>query len=75
MIHFSCAQPHSACKRARRLTPEEQQDVTSYNFDHPDAFDQQAMLECIEDLKLGKPVDLPIYDFTKHQRSTESRCA
>jgi uridine kinase len=48
-------------------------DVKAYNFDHPDAFDQAALLECIEDLKAGKPVDVPIYDFNTHQRSADSK--
>lgn len=47
--------------------------VTQYNFDHPDAFDTETMLQCIADLKAGKPVDVPVYDFTLHQRARETK--
>lgn len=57
----------------RGLTPEEMEDVKSYNFDHPDAFDQDALLQCLLDLKEGKAVDVPIYDFTTHQRAAETQ--
>lgn len=43
------------------------------NFDHPDAFDQDALLACLTDLKRGRAVDVPIYDFNRHQRSSEVR--
>lgn len=39
-----------------------------YNFDHPDAFDYELMVQTLRDLKQGKRVQIPIYDFTTHKR-------
>ena len=41
------------------------------NFDHPDAIDIDLFNEQIITLLDGKTVDIPIYDFTTHARSTE----
>ncbi|KAL6508192.1 Uridine kinase-like protein 1, chloroplastic [Orobanche hederae] len=56
----------------RGLTPEELKRVHEYNFDHPDAFDTEQLLECVGKLKCGNSVQVPIYDFKTHQRSSES---
>ncbi|KAK4483220.1 hypothetical protein RD792_010402 [Penstemon davidsonii] len=56
----------------RGLTFEELERVHEYNFDHPDAFDTEQLLECVETLKSGQSVHLPIYDFKTHQRSSDS---
>ncbi|CAA0813121.1 Uridine kinase-like protein 1- chloroplastic [Striga hermonthica] len=56
----------------RGLTPEELKRVHEYNFDHPDAFDTEQLLDCVEKLRCGKSVHVPIYDFKTHQRSSES---
>ncbi|KAG6435065.1 hypothetical protein SASPL_106715 [Salvia splendens] len=56
----------------RGLTPEELECVHEYNFDHPDAFDTEQLLECVGKLKLGQPVHVPIYDFKTHQRCSDS---
>ncbi|KAG0563359.1 hypothetical protein M758_8G023500 [Ceratodon purpureus] len=55
----------------RGLTPEEMANVGEYNFDHPDAFDTEQLLECLGNLKANQPVQIPVYDFKKHQRCTE----
>ena len=39
------------------------------NYDHPDAFDTELMLEHLKLLKAGKSVEVPVYDFTIHNRS------
>ncbi|KAG6402914.1 hypothetical protein SASPL_135128 [Salvia splendens] len=56
----------------RGLTPEELERVHEYNFDHPDAFDTEQLLECVGKLKSGQPVHVPIYDFKTHQRCSDS---
>uniref|UniRef100_A0A2P2L860 Uridine kinase n=1 Tax=Rhizophora mucronata TaxID=61149 RepID=A0A2P2L860_RHIMU len=56
----------------RGLTPEELVRVHEYNFDHPDAFDTEQLLECIEKLRLGQSYHVPIYDFKTHQRRSDS---
>jgi len=53
----------------RGLTQEELANVGDYDFDSPGALDTQAMVQCLEDLKAMKAVEVPIYDFTTHQRS------
>lgn len=39
------------------------------NYDHPNAFDTELMIEHLKLLKEGKPVECPIYDYTIHNRS------
>jgi len=41
----------------------------SRNFDHPDALDTPLMIEHIQRLQRGQAVDIPVYDFTKHERT------
>ena len=45
----------------------------SINFDHPDAIDFILKARHIEALKLGQEVEVPIYDFTTHQRLAETQ--
>jgi uridine kinase len=42
------------------------------NFDHPDALDNDLMVEHVRALKAGQAVDLPIYDFKNHARRRET---
>ncbi|KAF8780888.1 hypothetical protein HU200_000846 [Digitaria exilis] len=56
----------------RGLTAEESARAQDYNFDHPDAFDTEQLLECMGQLKRAQPVNVPIYDFKKHRRCSES---
>ncbi|XP_076887948.1 uridine kinase-like protein 4 [Bidens hawaiensis] len=51
------------------LTPEELTRVHEYNFDHPDAFDNDKLLLAVEMLKHGKSVDIPKYDFRTYKNS------
>jgi hypothetical protein len=37
-----------------------------------DAFDTEQLLECMKKLISGQRVKIPIYDFKKHQRSSDS---
>jgi uridine kinase len=43
------------------------------NFDHPDALDNQLLIVHLEKLKAGQAVDIPVYDFTTHTRTAETR--
>ena len=47
------------------------ENITDYNFDHPDAFDMDLMLSNLQDLKDGKPCMMPQYDFVHHRRLDE----
>ncbi|MBQ4507240.1 MAG: uridine kinase [Firmicutes bacterium] len=44
---------------------------TKTNYDHPDAFDSKLFVKCLSELKSGKPTDIPVYDFTIHNRSNQ----
>ena len=39
------------------------------NYDHPDAFDTDLLIEAVRDLKRGHSVVCPVYDYTIHDRS------
>ena len=39
------------------------------NYDHPDAFDTELLCEHIKELKKGNAVQMPVYDYTVHNRS------
>ncbi|MBX7151894.1 uridine kinase [bacterium] len=40
-----------------------------HNFDHPDAFDQELMLNHLQQLIRGEAVDIPVYDHKSHART------
>lgn len=46
-------------------------DGGAVNFDHPDALDFKLMATHLKDLKEGKDVEIPIYDFSTHSRAKE----
>jgi len=43
------------------------------NFDHPDAIDTDLLIRHIEELRAGRAIEQPIYDFTTHTRRPETR--
>lgn len=43
------------------------------NFDHPDSLETSLMVEHIDQILAGNPVELPIYDFALHVRSQQTR--
>ena len=50
---------------------EEQQKLArmnEYNFDHPEAYDIDLLIETLGKLKRGKRVEVPIYNFATHAR-------
>lgn len=42
------------------------------NYDHPAAFDTDRMIQDLEDLKAGKTVQCPVYDYAIHDRTEET---
>ena len=42
------------------------------NFDHPDSFETDLMIEDIKKLKNGEAVECPVYDYTIPNRSSET---
>lgn len=43
-------------------------ELNEYNFDHPDAFDIELMVDVLRKLKEGRKVEVPIYNFCTHSR-------
>ena len=52
------------------LTLEER---ATLNFDHPDAFDSSLLVQHLDALRQGQDVLCPIYNYSQHDRSAESR--
>jgi len=46
--------------------------ITAYNFDHPDAFDMELLHRHLSDLREGRGIDMPQYDFVHHCRKEET---
>ncbi len=42
------------------------------NFDHPDAIDNDLLVEHVRALKRGEAVEVPLYDFKTHSRRPET---
>ena len=42
------------------------------NYDHPDAFDTDLMIEHLKQLKAGRPIECPIYSYSDHNRTDET---
>ena len=42
------------------------------NFDHPNALDNDLMMNHIEALRAGESIEQPIYDYPTHSRKTET---
>ena len=45
---------------------------TKLNYDHPDAFDTDLLCEHIRLLEEGKEIQMPVYDYSVHNRSNET---
>ena len=43
------------------------------NYDHPDAFETDLMVEQLKALKAGKPIRCPVYSYAEHQRTNETQ--
>ena len=43
------------------------------NFDHPDSLETELLVDHLGELKAGRAIDAPIYDFKTHRRMEESR--
>ena len=47
------------------------QERLGINYDHPDALETELLVQHLLQLRAGEPVQVPVYDFTAHARSTE----
>ncbi len=62
--------PHDAYyKDLRALPPTQRRQI---NFDHPNSLETDLLHHHILELKAGRPVELPIYDFTTHTRTDQT---
>lgn len=59
--------PHDSYYKDLQNLPKAQR--KKINFDHPNSLDTDLMISHINQLKAGKSVELPIYDFTTHSRT------
>ena len=58
--------PHDLYYRDLSHLPLE--DRAKFNFDHPDALDNDLLLHHLDMLEAGRPVELPTYDFATYAR-------
>ncbi len=62
--------PQDAYYRSQPDLPFEARALT--NYDEPSAFDTELLVEQIDALCDALPVERPVYDFERHERSTET---
>jgi uridine kinase len=62
--------PHDAYYKDIRDLPTPQRALI--NFDHPNSLDTDLMIEQIQQLKLGQDIELPVYDFKTHSRTSQT---
>ena len=70
---FSCEDVATLChdyyyKAHPELSYEER---TQLNYDHPDAFDTDMLVEHVSALKNGEVIERPVYSFVEHNRTDE----
>lgn len=62
---------HDDYYRAQHDMPFEER--AKQNYDHPDAFDTDLLLEHLAALRRGETIACPIYDYMEHDRTAETR--
>jgi uridine kinase len=62
--------PHDAYYRDQKHLPFEER--VKVNYDHPDSLETELLIEHICDLKAGKAIEMPVYDFKAHNRKAET---
>jgi uridine kinase len=63
--------PHDAYYRDLSDLPPAQKDTV--NFDHPDSLETGLLIEHLKVLRRWEPVEIPVYDFTRHERTGEAQ--
>ncbi len=43
------------------------------NYDHPDAFDNDLLVKHLDELRAGRDIACPVYNYAQHDRSDETR--
>ena len=62
---------HDSYYKDRSGMPAAERDLL--NFDHPDALDNALLIQHLDELAQGRPVEAPIYDFVNHVQSAARR--
>jgi uridine kinase len=62
--------PHDAYYKDLSSLPKSQRDLV--NFDHPDSLETTLLVEHLSALRDWQAVDIPVYDFSNHARTSES---
>jgi uridine kinase len=57
----------------RDLAGWDREALVHHNFDHPDALESGLLARQLRELKARRAVEVPIYDFTVHARTTRTR--
>ena len=57
----------------RNLAGHDHEFLLHHNFDHPDALESELLAEHVRRLKSNTAVEIPIYDFTRHVRTSRTR--
>lgn len=63
--------PHDAYYKDLKDLPRAQRDIV--NFDHPDSLETDLLVAHLKRLRQWQPVEIPVYDFTTHSRTTQTR--
>ncbi len=63
--------PHDAYYKDLEDLPRAQRDLV--NFDHPDSLETDLLVRHLKRLRQWQPVEIPVYDFTTHSRTTQTR--
>lgn len=62
---------HDDYYRAHDEIPFEQRQYI--NYDHPDSLETDLLVAHLKALREGKSIECPVYDFTRHTRSKETK--
>ena len=56
----------------RNLAHLSYEERTHVNYDHPDSLETELLVDQIRELRAGRSIDRPVYDFTTHLRTDET---
>ena len=68
--HIACI-PHDAYYRDLSHLPQHRR--AQVNFDHPDSLETELLIEHLKVMRAGRTVQVPLYDFTTHTRTQQTR--
>jgi len=57
----------------RDLSATQRDAILHHNFDHPDALESELLARQVRELKAHRAIEVPIYDFTRHVRTPQTR--